>query len=280
MRRGGAARLGAWSCVLVDLHHYNNPHDLNMISVMYTTCSYHGDQPLGEYLSHVSLAPYSGFQTAGERMHAWWQPPACTWGYFFPEIWETVVLVLLPKVIHYIRIVFSLLYSTTHQIWYGSYHSLIPRPLPPFTSGRGLGNICDENVPLYVATGLKKCSTNQIATFVHVTKHHVNWFCSTWCTMGVHNRLQYSRVCDQAGDKREDKWNTRGLSIVRHCWKAVKTKRCGSWCLLKTLSPAFLLSKVSPYWTEPTWWFCHRSSHRSASHCRSQLYYTNYRATY
>ena len=47
-----------WSCVLVDLHHYNNPHDLIMISVMYTTCSYHGDQPLGEYLSRVSLASY------------------------------------------------------------------------------------------------------------------------------------------------------------------------------------------------------------------------------
>ena len=38
-----------------------------MISVMYTTSSYHGaDQPLGEYMYtlHVSLAPYSGFQTA------------------------------------------------------------------------------------------------------------------------------------------------------------------------------------------------------------------------
>ena len=34
------------------------PHDLIMISIMYTTCSYHGDQPLGEYLSRVSLASY------------------------------------------------------------------------------------------------------------------------------------------------------------------------------------------------------------------------------
>ena len=41
--------------LLIDLHHYNNPHDL-MISVTYTTCSYHGDQPFGEYLSHVSFA--------------------------------------------------------------------------------------------------------------------------------------------------------------------------------------------------------------------------------
>ena len=53
---------GTWLhvCVLVDLHHYTNPHELIMISVMYmyTTCSYHGDQPLGEYLScFISLIP-------------------------------------------------------------------------------------------------------------------------------------------------------------------------------------------------------------------------------
>ena len=60
---------GTWSCVLVDLHHYNNPHDLIMISVMYTTCSYHGDQPLGEYLSHVSLASHTqAFRLPEERM--------------------------------------------------------------------------------------------------------------------------------------------------------------------------------------------------------------------
>ena len=42
------------------------------------------------------------------------------------------------------------------------------------------------------------------------------------------------------------------------------------WCLLKTLSPAFLLHKVSSYWTVPTWWFCHRSA---SYNCHSQLQY-------
>ena len=56
----------------------------------------------------------------------------------------------------------------------------------------------------------KKCSTYQIASFVHVTKRHVDWFSFTWCTMDVYT---YSRACDQAGDRRKDKRNTRGLFI-------------------------------------------------------------------
>jgi len=86
---------GTWSCVLVDLHHYNNPHDLIMISVMYTTCSYHGDQPLGEYLSHVSLAhTHSSIQTAG-GMNACMIAAICTWVFFFSRSLANSVLEFL-----------------------------------------------------------------------------------------------------------------------------------------------------------------------------------------
>ena len=212
--------------------------------------------------------------------------------YFFPEIWETVVLVLLPKVIQ-LRIVFSILYSTAHQICYGSYHILVPRPPPPSFYKRE--RAAWRWKLLQVATGksaapirLQHLCTWQNITLIGFVSRDVLWLCTDY---------NCSHVCDQAGDKCKDKQNRRGLAIARHCWQAFKTKQCGSfvqtrphsglpaqiaaitctdscWCLLKTLSPAFLLSKVSPYWTEPTWWFCHRSSHRSAGHCCSQLYYT------
>ena len=136
-----------------------------------------------------------------ERMHAWWQPPACTWGIFIPEIWETVVWYFFQKSYNYVLcfhfcILPPIKFVMDHTIASSPDHS-------PFTSKRRGGNIRVEN---RCKLPREKCGTNQIAAFLHVTKYHVKlWVCTTDYS---------SRVCDQAGDKCEDKQNTRGLAIA------------------------------------------------------------------
>ena len=74
--------------------------------------------------------------------------------------------------------------------------SLVPRPLPLLQAGGGPVTFAIKTV---ASCCRKKCSTNQIAVFVRVTKRHVVSCDALW--------VYYSRVCDQAGDQR----NTRGL---------------------------------------------------------------------
>ena len=138
---------------------------------MYTTRSYHGaDQPLGEYLSHVSLAPYPGFQTA-------WGKDACLMaatcmymhgGIFSQKSEKLWFWYFFQKSYNY---VLYFHFYILPPIKFDMDHTIAPGLSPLLRAGEGLVTFMMKTIVSYHR---KKCSTKQIAAFVCMTKHHVN----------------------------------------------------------------------------------------------------------
>ena len=102
--------------------------------------------------------------------------------------------------------------------------SLVPRPLPPFTSGRGPGNIRDQNrckLPQEKVRHQSDCSICARDKTSHLVSRDA---LSVYSPLLSVTRLETSA---RTSETREG--HLFLYTKARHCWKAVKTKRRGSF---------------------------------------------------
>ena len=95
--------------------------------------------------------------------------------------------------------------------------SLVPRPLPPFTSGIGPGNICNQNCYKLLQESAAPITLHHSCTWQNVML--------AWCTMDwARPSHEYTSVVSVARLETSETWERYSL----HCWVRLEKGTCRS----------------------------------------------------